>query len=383
MTHNLELAPVDPADPLALMPILEEALTGRRAILPVPTDDPQRANLLRNTLGPGQPIEDDIALVVATSGSTGTPKGAMLTAANLISSADATHQALGGEGQWLLAMPAAYIAGIQVLVRSMVAGVEPAALDLSQGFSIAEFAARAHELAETGERTYTALTPMQLAKTLSSLQGIDALRRFTAVLIGGAAANPALLNSAAKLRINAVTTYGSSETSGGCVYNGTPIPGAQVKISDGRVFLGGPMVARGYRNPSSPELAEDLKGGWFRTSDAGSLVDGQLRIHGRVDNVIDSGGFKLHPEVLEELMLRIPGVTSACVIGAPDPRLGERVCAAYSGSATITNLLDAFDELVDAGEMPRWQVPKELKIVPVLPQLGPGKVDRAAVRELF
>ena len=207
MTHILELAPVDPADPLALMPILEEALTGRRTILPVPADDPQRANLLRNTLAPGQPIEDDIALVVATSGSTGTPKGAMLTAANLISSADATHQALGGEGQWLLAMPAAYIAGIQVLVRSMVAGVEPAALDLSRGFDIAEFAVRAHELADTGERTYTALTPMQLAKTLSSLQGIDALRRFTAVLIGGAATNPQLLESARKLRINAMFTW--------------------------------------------------------------------------------------------------------------------------------------------------------------------------------
>ena len=379
MPHILELAPVDPANPLALMPALEEALTGARTLLPVPADDPARTNVLRNTLAPGQPIDGDIALVVATSGSTGTPKGAMLSSANLISSADATHQALGGEGQWLLAMPAAYIAGIQVLVRSMVAGVTPAALDLTHGFNIAEFAARAHELASTGERTYTALTPMQLAKAMSSLQGIDASRRFTAILLGGAAANPQLLESARKLRINVVTTYGSSETSGGCVYDGQPLPGARVRIVDGRVWLGGPMVARGYRNLSSPDLAR----GWFRTSDAGMLIDDLLTIHGRIDHVIDSGGFKLHPEVLERTLLSIPGVTNACVVGVDDYRLGQRICATYTGSAQVADILDQLDNLSMAGQLPRWQIPKDLKPVPALPLLGPGKVDRAAVRELF
>ncbi|MHC2850549.1 o-succinylbenzoate---CoA ligase [Corynebacterium mucifaciens] len=383
MTHLLELVPVDPANPLAIVPALEEALTGSRTLLPVPANDPARANLLRNTLKPGAPIGDDIALVVSTSGSTGTPKGAMLTPANLIASADATHQALGSEGQWLLAMPAAYIAGIQVLVRSMVAGVEPAFIDLSHGFNVAEFAARAHELAQTGERTYTALTPMQLAKATSTLQGIDALRTFDAVLVGGAATNPRLLESAAELRINVVTTYGSSETSGGCVYNGRPIAGARVKIVDGRIHLGGPMVARGYRNVDSLPLADDLKDGWFRTSDAGSLDDGVLTVLGRTDNVISSGGLKLHPEVLEAELLRIDGVTAATVIGKDDDRLGQRICAAYTGSATVPDILDALADAEDAGRIAHWQIPKELKVVAALPQLGPGKVDRAAVLELF
>ena len=379
MTHLLELVPVDPANPLAIVPALEEALTGSRTLLPVPANDPARANLLRNTLKPGAPIGDDIALVVSTSGSTGTPKGAMLTPANLIASADATHQALGGEGQWLLAMPAAYIAGIQVLVRSMVAGVEPAFIDLSHGFNVAEFAERAQELARTGERTYTALTPMQLAKATSTLQGIDALRAFDAVLVGGAATNPRLLESAAKLRINVVTTYGSSETSGGCVYNGRPIAGARVKIVDGRIHLGGPMVARGYHSVDSP----DLSGGWFRTSDAGELDGGVLTVLGRTDNVISSGGLKLHPEVLEEELLLIDGVTATCVIGKDDDRLGQRICAAYTGSASVPDILDALADAEDAGRIAHWQIPKELKVVTALPQLGPGKVDRAAVRELF
>lgn len=379
MTHLLELVPVDPANPLAIVPALEEALTGSRTLLPVPANDPARANLLRNTLKPGAPIGDDIALVVSTSGSTGTPKGAMLTPANLISSADATHQALGGEGQWLLAMPAAYIAGIQVLVRSMVAGVEPAFVDLSHGFNVAEFAARAHELAQTGERTYTALTPMQLAKATPTLQGIDALRTFDAVLVGGAATNPRLLESAAELRINVVTTYGSSETSGGCVYNGRPIAGARVKIVDGRIHLGGPMVARSYHLLDSPDLAD----GWFRTSDAGSLEGGVLTVLGRTDNVISSGGLKLHPEVLEAELLLIDGVTAATVIGKDDDRLGQRICAAYTGSASVPDILDALADAEDAGRIAHWQIPKELKVVPALPQLGPGKVDRAAVKELF
>lgn len=375
MTKLLELLPVDPADPLAILPALEEALTGQRALLPVPTNDPARANLLRNTQGVGEPIADDVALVVATSGSTGTPKGALLTPTNLIASADATHQALGGPGQWLLAMPAAFIAGIQVLVRSMVAGVEPAFVDLTHGFLVDEFAARTAEIAATGDRCYTALTPLQLDKAMSTLTGIDALRSFDAVLVGGAATNPALLDSAVKLRINVVTTYGSSETSGGCVYDGVPIAGANVRIRDGRIWLGGPMVAQGYRNqPEHPDFAEP---GWFRTSDAGQLVDGHLTVEGRVDNVIDSGGLKLQPEVLERFLLRVPGVADACVVGVPDERFGQCICAAFAGEAQVPDVMDALQDL------PRWQVPKELKRVAALPLLGPGKVDRSAVRDLF
>lgn len=375
MTKLLELLPVDPADPLAILPALEEALTGQRALLPVPTNDPARANLLRNTQGVGEPIADDVALVVATSGSTGTPKGALLTPTNLIASADATHQALGGPGQWLLAMPAAFIAGIQVLVRSMVAGVEPAFVDLTHGFHVDEFAARTAEIAATGDRCYTALTPLQLDKAMSTLTGIDALRSFDAVLVGGAATNPALLDSATKLRINVVTTYGSSETSGGCVYDGVPIAGANVRIRDGRIWLGGPMVAQGYRNqPEHPDFAEP---GWFRTSDAGQLADGHLTVEGRVDNVIDSGGLKLQPEVLERFLLGVPGVADACVVGVPDERFGQRICAAFAGEAQVPDVMDALQDL------PRWQVPKELKRVAALPLLGPGKVDRAAVRDLF
>ena len=379
MTHILAPLVVNKRNPAAILPDLEAAIAGQSTFLPVPAEDRTRTELLRNHMRAGAPIDSSIALVVATSGSTGTPKGAQLTPANLVASADATHQVLGGTGQWLLAMPAHHIAGIQVLVRSLVAGVDPLCLDLSDGFSIPAFARAAHKLAATGDRSYTGLTPMQLAKAMDSLEGIEALRTFDAILVGGTATHPQLLDAAVKLRITVVTTYGSSETAGGCVYSGTPIPGARVRIGeDGRILLGGPMIAQGYRNVDSSAFSVDDSGtSWFATSDAGAFVGNTLNVNGRLDAIINSGGLKLHPEQLEQHILRVPGVEAACVVGIPEPRLGQMIVAAYSGWASRADILEALDDL------PRWQVPKDLRRLDALPTIGPGKVDRQAVAGLF
>jgi o-succinylbenzoate---CoA ligase len=375
MSHNLEPLPIDPANPTGVLGDLEDAIAGRRTLLPVPAHDSARAALLITSQRAGQPIDPEVALVVATSGSTGTPKGAQLTATNLVSSADATHHFLGGEGQWLLALPAHHIAGLQVLVRSLIAGVDPLQLDLSAGFDIGDFARAAGELARTGERTYTSLTPLQLAKAMDTLEGIEALQLFDAILVGGAALNPQLAASANDMQINVVTTYGSSETAGGCVYDGRPIPGAKVRLQEGRIHLGGPMIARGYRNhPGHEAFAEP---GWFATSDTGFIEDRRLTVTGRLDAIIDSGGLKLQPEVLEQAMLAVPGVTGACVVGIPDPRLGQAIVAAYTGAVSPGEVIAGLDHL------PRWQLPKELRRLAELPLTGPGKVDRRGVEKLF
>ena len=369
--------PVDPHDPAAILPDLESAIAGRSCFLPLPLADATRATLLRNSQRAGEPIAEDIALVVSTSGSTGTPKGAQLTPANLVASADATHQVLGGPGQWLLAMPTHHIAGIQVLVRSLVAGVDPLCLDLSAGFNISAFARAAAELSRTGDRTYTALTPLQLAKAMDVPEGIDALQSFDAILVGGAAIHPRLHAAATEHGITITTTYGSSETAGGCVYDGRPLPGTTARVQDGRILLGGPTIAQGYRNAPSHEAFPG--NGWFATSDAGVIKDGILTVTGRLDNVIDSGGLKLHPEVLEREILRVPGVAEACVVGIPHPRLGQAIVAAYTGDAELG---DIFEALEDA-ELPRWQLPKDLKRLADFPTTGPGKVDRQAIASFF
>ena len=371
----LEALPVDLANPTAILNDLEDAISGKKTFLPIPTQDKTRAQLLRDSQHTGHPIDPSIALVMATSGSTGTPKGAQLTPLNLVSSADATHRFLGGEGQWLLAMPAHHIAGMQVLIRSLIAGVEPLAIDLSTGFHIPEFARAAHELKATGDRIYTSLSPMQLLKAMDSLEGIEALTLFDAVLVGGAPLSKPARESARKLGISIVATYGSSETSGGCVYDGKPLPGAKVRLNEGCIELGGPMIAQGYRN--APEHPDFSTPGWFTTSDAGELHDNILSVTGRVDAIIDSGGLKLHPEVLERAISDIPGVTGACVVGIPDPRLGQAIVAVYSGTLTPSQVIEGLDDL------PRWQLPKRLKHLESLPTIGPGKADRRAIQQLF
>lgn len=378
MRHILEPFTVHPEKIASFLDALEEAIAGKRAILPLPHNDEARANKLLNTQRPGSPIDPEVALVMATSGSTGTPKGAMLSPLNLVSSADATHQFLGGEGAWLLAMPAHHIAGVQVLVRSLIAGIDPIVLDVSAGFSIPDFANAAAQLSKESERRYTALTPMQLLKAMDTLVGIEALRLFDAILVGGAPLRADDQRAARELGITVVSTYGSSETSGGCVYNGKPIPGAKVRVKGERIYLGGPMIAQGYRNADTLRSADAFaEKGWFATTDTGELNNGLLTVTGRMDTVIDSGGLKIHPEVLERRMTDIATVTAACVVGIPDHRLGQAIVAAYEGSADPTAIIEELDDL------PRWQLPKEVRRVNALPLAGPGKVDRQKVKELF
>ncbi|NLG55848.1 MAG: o-succinylbenzoate--CoA ligase, partial [Rhodococcus sp.] len=311
---------------LDLLPRLESVLAGSEpALVPVPTDDPRETHRLTQALLPGEPIEPGIALVVATSGTTGVPKGAQLTAAALRASIDATHRRLGGTGNWLLALPPHHIAGMQVLLRSVRAGTEPAVIDVADGFDPDAVVSAIEAMA--GPRRYTALVPTQLIKALTHPAATTALAQLDAVLLGGAATPAPVLAAALDAGITAVRTYGMSETCGGCVYDGVPLDGARVRIDDeGRVLLGGPMVASGYRGlPDHPAFAEP---GWFRTDDAGALTDGVLSITGRLDEAISTGGLTVVPQVVEAALAGHPQVAQCAVFGVPDPRLGQRVVVA-------------------------------------------------------
>lgn len=272
----LETFPVDPVDPRPFLDALEESIAGLRTLLPVPAHDAARSSILHNHLKGGRDISPDIALVVATSGSTGTPKGAQLTPLNLVASADATHQYLGGEGAWLLALPAHHIAGVQVLTRCLVAGFEPAFINVAQGFHVPDFAHAAAQLRDDAERCYTSLTPMQLLKAMDTLQGIEALRLFDAILVGGGPLRADDRRAAVELSINVVSTYGSSETTGGCVYDGIPLPGVTVRVENERIILSGPMIAHGYRN--FPDHEAFSRPGFYQSSDTGPALASFLTV---------------------------------------------------------------------------------------------------------
>lgn len=359
------------------MPHLRAALEGNGpAWLPIPTGDRRESHRLSSAMGPGESIDDDVALVVTTSGTTGVPKGAMLSAAALRASGDATHERLGGPGQWLLALPSHHVAGIQVLLRSIQAGTEPVVLDVSGGFLPGGLATAVAGM--TGPRRYTSLVPTQLIKALDDPVGVQALAALDAVLVGGAATPRPVLDRARAAGISVVRTYGMSETCGGCVYEGVPLNGAKVRIEDGRVLLGGAMLAKGYRGiPDHPAFAEP---GWFRTDDAGTFDDGVLTINGRLDEAIMTGGLLVIPQVVEAVLATHPAISEVAVLGLPDARLGQRVAVAVVPNPGTTPTLDDLRAHV-AAELDPIAAPRELAVVEEIPMRGPGKPDRMRLRE--
>ena len=343
-------------------------------MLPVPAEDSRETALLTTSLRAGSTIDDDVAVVVSTSGTTGVPKGAMLSAAALIASATATHERLGGPGRWLLALPAYHVAGLQVLVRSVVADVEPVAV--SAGFDAAELASAVASLGSG--RRYASLVAAQLDKALREPLATEALASLDAVLIGGGPMPAGLAEKATAAGVSVVRTYGMSETAGGCVYDGVPLDGVRVRIDDGRVVLGGATLAKGYRNPVVPDpFAEP---GWFRTDDLGVVDDsGVLTVLGRVDDAISTGGLTVLPHLVEAALAGHPGVADCAVFGVPDERLGQRVVAAMVVTPGHTAPTLAELRAHVASSLDATAAPREIHVVDGLPRRGIGKVDRRAL----
>jgi o-succinylbenzoate---CoA ligase len=351
------------------------------------TEPHPAAALTETAATAGADLPAGLALVVGTSGSTGRPKRALLTAAALRASATGTHERLGGPGQWLLAMPAHHVAGLQVLIRSLLAGTIPVVVDARDGFTTEAFVAATARLDPGSARHYTAAVPTQLSRLLADERGREALRRYDGVLVGGAATPGALLHQAESAGVRVLTTYGMSETAGGCFYGGIALTGARVRFApDGRVSLGGPMVCHGYLGEpalSAAALSTDADGTrWFRTDDLGRLDgEGLLRIEGRIDDVINTGGLKVSPHLVEDALLEhVPGVLEAVVVGTAHPEWGEAVSAAVvlapgSDGLTVAAVRDRL-----RGILPDHALPQRLARMDAIPLRGPGKPDRVRVR---
>ena len=372
---------------LGLLGDLERALAGGDAIQPEAEKSGPLDGTREETL---EEVPDGVAVVIRTSGSSGTPKRTMLTADNLIASVTATNDMLGGAGRWLLAVSALHVAGMQVLVRSVVAGTTPEVLDLNDGFDPGQFADATDRMNTSSDRRYTALVPTQLTRLLDDSAGLRALRGFDAVLVGGAALSAADRERAAAVGVRVVTTYGMSETAGGCVYDGRPLPVTEVHIdNDHHVVLGGATVALGYLGQprlTADAFAVDADGvRWFRTDDLGAFDDdGRLEIRGRADDLINTGGLKVAPGPVEDAIARfVPGVVDAVVVGTPHPTWGEAVSAAVTlrRGAPTPSLRDARAAL--RGVVPDHALPQRLLVLGSMPQRGPGKPDRRALIAAF
>lgn len=317
----------------------------------------------------GEPI------VVRTSGSTGAPKDVVLSHRAVLASAHAALDRLGGHGQWLSAIPATGVGGLQVLVRSIVASTEPVIAD---GHADLETALASM----TGDRRYASLVPTQLQR-LAADGRLAVLASLDAVLLGGASTPRSLLDAARSAGVRVVRTYGMSETCGGCVYDGVPLDGVRVRIDDGgQVHLAGTMLFDGYSDPAAP--TSPLIDGWFATSDLGELDGaGRLQITGRSDDVVISGGVNVALPAVTEALRGHEGVGDAVAVGVPDDEWGTRVVA-YLVPADAICLdglrLDEVRDAVEESGLPRTWAPREVILVDELPLLPGGKVDRQALR---
>ncbi|AEI10279.1 O-succinylbenzoic acid-CoA ligase [Corynebacterium resistens DSM 45100] len=403
-TLPLQAATIAATELPASIDKLRRVMQGELSLLPLPqslsagatTPAPNTSTDLPTLMEVGAPIEAG-CIIACTSGSTGTPKGAVLHHSNLRASITATEQYLNSHfnsapGAWLLALPAHHIAGLQVILRSLHAGYAPvAASHLLDGtpFTASSFVTDTQKLRTIYPNAplYTSLVPAQLQR-LNSPEAITALRSYAAILIGGAAADPELIRSLRTHGVNLTLTYGSSETSGGMVYDGHPLPGGTISLADpdsttglGRVTLTGPMVARGYRNVDSATAFPSP--GTFLTSDLGILLpDATLSIRGRADGAVNIGGYKVLVEDVERAA-REHGVSQGmmCALGVDDDRFGQGVVLLIE-DATASEVHEATRCIRDQlrGKVARHLIPQKAWIVPELPVTGPGKIDRQQVK---
>ena len=388
--HAVLLPPADAAG--RMLEALSAALDGTGpAILPLDPDLPRprlaamldafAPSVIESLEGPeryasappgGHPaggVAADTALVIATSGSTGEPKGTELSAAALLASARASLRRIGASAgeRWLCCLPVFHIAGIQVLVRSLLAGADPVVVSRLEPGTLAASGC-----------AHVAVVPTQLRRLVDAG---DDLTAAATILLGGAAPGAGLVDAARAAGAHVVTTYGMSETSGGCVYDGVPLDDVSVEIgADGRIRIAGPVLFSGYRlRPDLFAAARD--GRWFVTSDLGAFgPSGELLVRGRADDVINTGGEKVVAAEVEAALGTCAGVREAAVLGRPDPEWGEVVTAVVVPADPAAPPLLADIRAHVRARLPGYAAPAALVLVAEIPMLPSGKPDRAALR---
>jgi O-succinylbenzoic acid--CoA ligase len=360
MTRELRVVPADGE----VLSALRDALGGGPALFVADPSRPEPSGL-------PQRVERRIALVVETSGSTGRPKRVALSADAVLASAAASESALGAPGQWVLALPTHYIAGINVLVRAISSGFDLVTVE-GDHFTPAAFVAATARVTEP-ER-FVSLVPAQLATLLDDSEATTALRTYTRVLIGGQAMPGALRSRAEQSGIRITRTYGSSETCGGCVYDGQPIGQTVVRVEDGEVWLGGPTLAEGYLG--DPELTAErfvVADGvhWFRTADAGDWDGERLTVTGRRDDVIVSGGLKVSLGEIERRAREV--YPDAVAVAVAHDRWGQ---------AAVIVTAEPDDRAVELSDLGPAARPTRVLHVERIPMLPSGKPDRLAAAAL-
>jgi O-succinylbenzoic acid--CoA ligase len=337
-----------------------EMLDGKLAIF---ITEPEFNGLMPEVNGLPDQVPSDVGLIVESSGSTGTPKRIQLSVEALKASADSSARRLGGQGQWLLALPTKFIAGVNVLVRSVIADTQPVIMNTQLPFTADAFFRAASLMTEP--KRFTSLVPAQLARLLEAVKtdeySLALLRRFDAILLGGQMPDQRVVDQLRELGVRIVISYGMTETAGGCVYDSLPLDGVGVNIRDGKIAISGPVLANGL-------------GAEFVTNDLGEFSEGKLTVLGRADRVVISGGHKVSLEAVEQRAALIAGVMEVAAAAMPSS-WGESVGLVYAGSPEVD--FSSLEQLSVAAK------PHRVILVPMLPRLQSGKADLVAIQALL
>ncbi len=360
---------------------LTRALSGASSLCVIPDGPTPTGRDWPSTLHLAEPLPPEAAAVLATSGSTGNPRAVVLTAAALLSSAHAAMRRLDGPGAWVLALPVSSVGGLQVLIRSAMTGLVPEFVDLTTGFRPNDFA-RASAALPGGLPRYTSLVPTQLRRLVESGGSpLDALAGFDAVLVGGAALDPGLRQAASAAGVRIVSTYGMTETSGGCVYDGVPLDGVYVRATAAGLQIGGEVVALGYHADAEATSAS-FADGWFATQDLGAVDDnGIVTVSGRIDDVIITGGVNVATGAVEQVLRGHPDISDVAVLGRPDTEWGQAVVALVVPSPGASPDLGQIRADVSA-RLGAAAAPRQMITTRALPRLHSGKLDRVAAAHL-
>ena len=380
---SIPVVTADATDVASVYEHLQHALSGELALIIV---DPRATQLSATSSALLTEAPDGTALIIHTSGTTGSPKSVALSAAALRASAEATAKRLGGHGQWVLALPLSFIAGAQVIVRSVLADTQPEVVP--QGpFDAKSFARAVDQL--THDSKYSALVPVQLARVVDACEKnpdiARSIQQLDAILIGGQALDSQLRQRAQQCGLNIVHTYGSSETAGGCVYDGVPLDGVQVEVDpeDNTIAISGAVLAQGYLgdNKRTVDVFQNRNGKkWYVSEDTGVLDHGILTVGGRRDRTIISGGIKIDLDAVESLIHRKYSDVEAHAVYIPDLEWGSRPAVIVSGvdPDEHESMTDAIHDLIRS-ELGRAADPAVVRFIETTPLLPSGKIDRQAL----
>ena len=306
-------------------------------------------------------VDKNIALVISTSGSTAESKLVAISDAALIASTNASHKYLGAVpgDSWSLLLPTTHIAGLNVLIRATALGSRVIDNRNTTNYVDADF---------------ISIVPTQLYKALTSdAKLLEHLTAAEAVLVGGGPVSDKLKKEATNKHVKIVTTYGMTEMSGGCVYNQKPLDGVEVKLtSDGLIKLTGPMIASGYLSEKG-ELTSVGIDGWFESTDIGELSAGFLKVNGRSDEVIISGGENISLILVEEKIRELTSNQEIIAFALPDEVWGEKLCLGSTSNLSIEEIKKSVGSLLS---------PKEVFLFEQIPTTSIGKPDRRAAKNL-